>query len=163
MSSAYATVKQTIVDLLEATEPDDHESFVRGPFVHQTQGITESHVPDRGFSLVTEGGRAELPGCYQGKGRVTVQMLLAVRYKAVKEISSLDDVVISDTENLIAQLLKESNWNRPSSGIELIGNRESDLSSIPFDVVSDDEGGLTLVFTITVVYARGVETNTPTP
>lgn len=163
MSSAWSTVKATLVAAVEQTEPDDHVVFTSGGFVHQAQGIEGAHVPDRGFTILGSSGMAELPGCFQGKGRMSVTVNLGILYKAVTEVSILDDVIISDAENIIAQLLKESNWNRATSGIELVGSRNDDKSAIPFEVLFNEDASTTLLFTFPVTYARGVETNTPTP
>lgn len=163
MSSGYPGVKAQFVTLLEATEPDDHTSATAGRFTHQPQGIDGAHVPDRGFVVLGSGGVAELPGCFQGKGRMNVTIQVAVLYKAMLEMSALDTTVHSDAENLIAQMLKESNWDRASTGIELVGSRSDNKSALPYEVIPNEDGSLTLLFSFPVVYARGVETNTPTP
>ena len=163
MSSAYAGVKARIIEIIKSTEPDEHARGTRGGFKHQPQGVLEDNlVPDRSFSLLGTGGHSELPGMAQHKGRFLINLELVILYKATIEQSSRDTVIFSDAESIISQLLSVSTWDQPTSKIELIGGRDGNRTSIPFEVLPLDNDANLAIFQIPVVYSRGSETNTPT-
>ena len=164
MGSKWPVVRTTIKNIIEQTEPDHHNGYIKQRFRHLDNGVEEGFpVPDRGFFLMMEGGQAELPGCYRARGRMRVNVRLTITYQVSHDMGLIDEIIGSDAENIIGQLLKVSNWDQGTSGIELVGDGTTgNIESMPFEVLPLDEEIQILTFTFPVVYSRGTDSNTPT-
>jgi hypothetical protein len=165
MASAYPTVRRQLVSIVEATTVD-HDTTFSGdaPFRELESGwADDEHAlpPTRSFVLELGSGAVQLPMNYKNKGRMRAQCTLMVFYADdTFDAVALDETVGSDAENLAAQLLGPSNWDRANSGIELVGRRDGGHEALKFDIIAGD-GVRVLEFAFDVVYNRGIETNTP--
>lgn len=164
MASGYPVVRQKLIDIISATEPDHNTSHIYGRFYYLEQGMSEEFVAsrDRGFYLSLTGGNAELPGCYRGKGRMMVTCQLMVMYSSAFNLGAIDEIMGSDAENIIEQLLTTSNWDRANTKIELIGGRDGNITTMPFEIGSLDEQTDILTFSFPVIYSRGQASNLKT-
>ena len=163
MASQFPTVRRKIVDIVTATAVD-HDTAFSGRLGFRELGdgwVDEDHPlpPSRSFVLEAQGGAVQDPSSFKNKGRMRMVCSLMVFYaEDVADAVALDEVIGSDTENLAAQLLDPTNWDRGTTRIELIGGRDGGHEALKFDIIAGD-GVRVLEFAFDVVYRRGVETN----
>lgn len=163
MASAYPTIRRKIASIVTSTTPDHDAAHFNGAFRELDAGWMDDEraIPQgRDFLIEMASGVTQNPHCFASAGRMKVGLVLSVIYPDdTADFISLDEVLGSDAENLVAQLLEPDNWDRGSSGIELVGARGSNgHEALPFDIIADD-GFRVLQIAFDVTYRRGAETN----
>lgn len=159
--SGWPAVRRQIAKIVTETTTDDDSAAIFGAFRESESGIEGSDNPlSRDFDLTPESGSARNMGSFAAKGRVNMSIGLHVLYVGdVEDQVRLLDIIVSDAENIISQLADDSTWDRATSGIELIGERNGGLSAFGFEIIPLDDKMKILYISLSVLYSRGRETN----
>ena len=137
---SYETAREQIVQIVEENASPALKLRASGDRYKHFKTANAERLPvTRGFYLEAAGGNVKGPLTSITRRR-NAEITINMAYQDIKNVQDLDNLIISDYEQISDALLNVANWNASTSGLRKISVGGDII--LTYEVTDTDEGKL---------------------